>query len=64
MAKFLMLGKYSLEGIRGIATERTKKAIETIEKSGGKVNFMYALLGDYDLVFLVEFPGISEVMKT
>jgi len=64
MAKFLMLGKYSVEAIKGIAAERTKKVTEAIEKAGGKVNAMYALLGNYDLAFIVDFPGITEVMKT
>ncbi len=64
MAKFLMLGKYSQEAIKGISAERTKKAVSLIEKSGGKVNSMYALLGNYDLALVVDLPGISEAMKT
>jgi len=63
MAKFLMLGKYSAEAVKGIASERTKKVIEAIEKVGGKVNSMYALLGVYDLVFVVDLPGVNEAMK-
>lgn len=63
MAKFLMLGKYSVEAIKGINAERTKKVTEAIEKAGGKVNAMYALLGNYDLAFVVDFPGITEVMR-
>lgn len=63
MAKFLMLGKYSTQAIKGLSAERTKKVVETIEKSGGKVNAMYALLGNYDLAFVVDFPGTSEAMK-
>jgi uncharacterized protein with GYD domain len=63
MAKFLMLGKYSTGAIKGIAAERTKKVINAIEQSAGKVNSMYALLGTYDLVFVVDFPGNSEAMK-
>lgn len=63
MAKFLMLGKYSLEGVKGISAKRTKNAVETIEKAGGKVESMYALLGNYDLVLVVDFPGIADAMK-
>ncbi len=63
MAKYLMLGKYSAEAARGINPERTKKVTETIEKAGGKLNFMYALLGNYDLVFLVDFPGPAEAIR-
>jgi uncharacterized protein with GYD domain len=63
MAKFLMLGKYSQEAIQGITGERTKKGIEIIEKAGGKVKAMYALLGAYDLALVVDFPGVAEAMK-
>jgi uncharacterized protein with GYD domain len=63
MAKFLMLGKYSVDGVKGIAAERTKKVVEIIQKSGGKVNAMYALLGKYDLSFVVDFPGNDDAMK-
>jgi uncharacterized protein with GYD domain len=64
MAKFLMLGKYSQEAIKGISAERTKKATAIIEKVGGKVNSMYALLGNYDLALIVDLPGTAEAMKT
>ena len=63
MAKFVMLGRYSSEAIKGIAADRTKRGIEIIEKSGGKVNSVFALLGNYDLLVVVDFPGIAEAMK-
>ena len=63
MAKFLMLGRYSSEAIKGITADRTKKVVEIIEKSGGKINSMYALLGNYDLAFVVDFPGNQEALK-
>ena len=64
MAKFLMLGKYSQEAIGGISAQRTQEARDIIEHAGGKVNSIYALLGNYDLALIVEFPGIQEAMKT
>ncbi|MGB9714826.1 MAG: GYD domain-containing protein [Thermodesulfovibrionales bacterium] len=63
MIRFLMVGKYSMEGVKGITSKRTEDVISLIEKSGGKVISMYALIGIYDLAFIVDFPGISEVMK-
>ena len=63
MAKFLMLGKYSLEAVKQIAASRTEKVVDVIKKSGGSVDSMYALLGNYDLAFLVNFPGNAEAMK-
>ena len=64
MAKFLMLGRYSAEAVKGITAERTKQVVAVIEKNGGKVNSMLALLGTYDLAFVVELPGIQEAMKS
>lgn len=64
MAKYLMLGKYSAGSIKGISAERTKKVRKAIEKAGGKVDAIYVLLGNYDLAFVVDFPGTQEVMKT
>ena len=63
MAKFLMLGKYSQEAVKAMSTERTKKVVDAITKSGGKVDAMYALLGYHDLAFVVDLPGVGEAMK-
>jgi uncharacterized protein with GYD domain len=63
MATFFMFGRYSPEAIEGISAARTKKVVNTIEKAGGKVSSMYALLGECDLVFIVDFPGVEEAMK-
>jgi len=63
MAKFFMYGKYSKEALEGISPDRTKKAFDAIAKESGKVDSMYALLGKYDLVLIVDFPSIKEVMK-
>lgn len=64
MSRFFMLGKYSPEAVKAISTERTEKCNDLIAKFGGKVNSMYALLGEYDLVFIVDFPGEKEAIKT
>lgn len=63
MPTFFMFGKYSSEAVKEISAERTRKVISLVEKLGGKVNSMYALLGEYDLVFIVDFPGTQEAMK-
>jgi len=63
MATFFMFGKYTLEGIKGMSTTRTKKIVNIIKKSRGKVKSMHALLGDNDLVFIVDFPGNEEAIK-
>jgi uncharacterized protein with GYD domain len=58
-----MLGKYSLEAIKGIKAERTKRVNDIIKKAGGKAQAMYALVGNYDLAFVVDFPGIAQLLK-
>ena len=63
MATFFMFGKYSSEAIKEMSAERTKKIISHIEKCSGKVNSMNALLGEYDLVFITDFPGMEQAMK-
>jgi uncharacterized protein with GYD domain len=63
MTTFLMLGKYSSEALKGANSARTKTAVSMIEKAGGKVNSMYALLGKYDLAFIIDFPSTAEAMK-
>ena len=63
MSTFVMLGKYSLEGVKGIAAGRTQKVVELIKNCGGEVSSMYALLGEHDLLFVADFPGTKEAMK-
>jgi len=58
-----MFGKYSAEAIKGVSAERTKKANDIILKLGGKILAQYALLGDKDLIFIVNLPGVEEVVK-
>ncbi len=58
-----MFGKYSAESIKGISAERTKKANDIILKLGGKIVAQYALLGDKDLVFIVNLPDVEEVIQ-
>lgn len=63
MATYLMFGKYSAQAVKGISAARTKKCADVIKKSKGKMTAMYALLGEYDLLFIADFPGTKEVIK-
>ena len=63
MATFFMFGTYGKESIRGISAARTKKAEALIKKLGGKVNAAYGLLGEKDLVLIVDLPGVEELTK-
>jgi len=63
MATFILFGKYSAEALKGVSAARTKKASALVKKSKGKVVGMYAILGENDLVFILELPGMEEAMK-
>ena len=63
MATYFMFGNYSSESFSQIGTERTDKAVSLISKFGGQVNSMYTLLGEKDLVLIVDFPDVEQVMK-
>lgn len=63
MATFSMFGKYSSEALKEMSAERTDKAISLIKKFGGEVNSVYALLGEQDLVLIVNFPGVEQAMR-
>ena len=62
MPIFMMFGKYSSEALKGISTERTNKAVKIIKNNGGKVISMYAVLGEHDLVFTLDFPDAEKTL--
>jgi uncharacterized protein with GYD domain len=62
MGTFFMFGKYSQESVKEISAKRTDKTKELIEKMGGKLVSAYALLGDVDLVIIVELPGNEDAI--
>jgi uncharacterized protein with GYD domain len=64
MATYLMFGKYSVEGMKGISAKRTNDAIALIKKHGGELKSGYALLGDVDVVLVVDLPDTGQAMKT
>lgn len=63
MATFFMFGRYSSEALKEISPKRTDKVAKLFKKLGGEVKSMYALLGEKDLVFIVDLPGMEQVMK-
>ena len=64
MITFLMFGKYSSEAIKGISGSRTVEANNLIKKNGGEVISQYALLGENDLLFIVNFPSVDDVIRS
>ena len=64
MATYLMFGKYSLEAIKQISAERTDKATALIKQHGGELKAGYALLGEDDLLLVVDLPDTKQAIKT
>lgn len=63
MITCFMFGNYTSRALKNISSERTMQAVALIEELGGKVHAMYALLGEHDLVFIVNFPDINRAVK-
>jgi uncharacterized protein with GYD domain len=63
MATFFMFGSYSQDSTKKISAKRTDETKKLLEKHGGKLTAAYALLGDKDLVLLVDMPGTEQAMK-
>lgn len=57
-----MLGRYQSGSTQGISSSRTRDAIEQIKRVGGEVKEIYAMLGDQDICFIAELPGIEQAM--
>ena len=63
MPIFFMFGKYNQSSLKEASAERTKKAVKIIEKNEGKVISMYAVIGEHDLVFTLDFPDAEKAMS-
>ena len=64
MSIFLLFGRYSSEAIKDISSDRTEKVRDLIKKNNGKIISMYAVMGDHDLVFTINFPDTKTAMAT
>lgn len=64
MTTYFMFGSYTPEGVKGISSTRTTNARAVIEKNGGEVKGMYALLGDRDICLIVDFPHLEAAVRT
>jgi uncharacterized protein with GYD domain len=63
MGTFVMFGKYTHGAMEEMSPDRTEKANNLIKKLGGEVISTYALLGQQDLICIVDFPGVEQAMK-
>ena len=63
MSTYCMLGKYSVNALEGVSTKRTKEAEHLVARFQGTIRDMFVLLGEYDIVIIVDLPGNEEAMK-
>ena len=63
MATYFLLGKYSQDSLKHISSARTKKVTETLQKLGGRIKSIYALLGEKDVAVIVDLPGSAAAVK-
>ena len=64
MAIFMMFGTYTPEAIRGIHSDRTRQVEERVHRNGGEVRAMYAVMGEHDLVLILDLPDAERAMMT
>ncbi len=63
MGQYILLGKYSAEGIKNISAARTGEGTKLVEKLGGKVESIFAVIGEYDLVVRLQLPDNAAALK-
>ena len=63
MAKFIIFGHYSSEAVTKISSQRTEKVKSIISDHGGEIENMYALLGETDLVLVVNLQDVEKAMQ-
>ncbi len=63
MPTFFMYGKYSAGALENASPQRTRAAEHLIARFQGTIKDTYILLGEKDLVFIVDLPGVEEAVK-
>ena len=60
MPKYLVEGRYTSDGLRGLAREgasrRRRDIVKTIESAGGKLEALYFAFGDADFYIIADVP--------
>jgi uncharacterized protein with GYD domain len=63
MNTFFLFGRYTEQAVKEISPKRTEKTSALVQKLGGQLKSAYALLGDHDLVLIVDLPGIEQAIQ-
>jgi uncharacterized protein with GYD domain len=66
MPTFVILGKYTQEGIEKIkeSPKRLEAARQVTKSVGGEIKEFYYTMGRYDFVVLVEGPSVEAAMQS
>lgn len=64
MATYLMFGTYTPEAMRAVSRQRTDDALAVIRKHGGEFKAAYGLLGEVDLVVVLDLPDTQSALQT
>ncbi|HEX9114439.1 MAG TPA: GYD domain-containing protein [Anaerolineae bacterium] len=64
MSTYLLFCKYSPDSAKSISPKRTTQAMDIVKKYGGEFKTGYALLGEVDLVLVVDLPDTEKAMQT
>lgn len=63
MATFCMIGKYNKNSLEHASADRTREAKNLIARYQGSIKSMYALLGQSDLIMIVDLPSVEDALK-
>ncbi len=63
MSTFCMMGKYDKDSLAEASGGRTREAENLIARYQCTVKSMYALLGQNDLILIVDLPSVEDAMK-
>jgi uncharacterized protein with GYD domain len=65
MAKFMIQGSYTAEGLKGLqkdkASGRRDAIAKAMESIGGRVDSVYYCLGQDDVIVIVDAPDVASV---
>lgn len=63
MAKFIMFGRFYRDAFEDIGVDRTEEAVEIIAKAGGELIATYTLLGEIEVVLVLDLPDVQTALK-
>jgi uncharacterized protein with GYD domain len=63
MATYFMFGIYSADAMDDMTADRTAAAEKLVQSYSGKINSIYALMGEEDLILITEFPDNQKALQ-